>query len=989
MKLSHIYFFFVFFSQLNTLFSQTPPYYHYSSTDGLASSTVFDILQDRNGYLWFATSNGISRFDGHRFKNYGIKEGLNSNVITSIIEGSEGEIYIANYEKGINILKDGNIENYTKKSVQDNFINYIFLEQNILFGYGYQKLYKCKIDKIETILNYTARKDLNNKQIVFNRFCKISDGTFIASTSDGFYKVVNNDFEKIKVEGFPDTDIYCTVETKNGNLIAGSKGKIYIIKNYKVVKVLKTNYPDGKVTAIINDSRGNIWFSIINMGFYVIREGSDEIYDIGIKLKLQKTVVNDFCEDNEGNIWVSTMGKGVFCLNNLFVNNYNDEDGLSSNSVQAIEKDENGRIILGTLNGISILEDGKFGMLEIRGNSFLTDYIYEMKSINNKVYVCSSFPNYKIINRFYKNTEFVLLPAISFGITQDTNYLIGNFGGYIHTYKNISSNINLSEDSKFSVFGAELINNRVNEIFEDSERNLWLGTSLGLCRIKNGEKKYFPESEVLNSPIKAIIQDHNNKVWFAGDKGISYFSKKDSVISSYKNIPGYDFSSSTSLAIDKYGRIWVGNMKGLYILNNNSIKYINNAQGLPSNEVLSLFYDNEKNVMWIGTSSGLSSFDINLYDSYKPPSINILIDNIKAGDSVYIKFDSLVFEPGNNNIHIGYSTFNYSSPSNLKYQYKLKNEWINTDYDFLDFESMNEGLYGISFRAKTQNGEWSQPSFVSFIIKPKFIETTFFYVLIIVFFAGVILFTTKHRINLQRKKNSAKLENAKKIHELEHQALSAMMNPHFIFNSLNSVQYLVNKGRNDEANDYISILAKLIRKNLDTAGNSFINLDEEISRLTLYLQIEKLRFQDKFSYEINTGDEIDIDSVMIPNMILQPFVENSVWYGIMNVGKKGFVKISFSFETINIEANIHRCLVIKITDNGIGLKKSAERNKEDHISKGIKIIQERLQLLSKELELPTPIIIEDLSLRNENSTGTEVIITLPQSLYRNTSEDSV
>ena len=216
-----------------------------------------------------------------------------------------------------------------------------------------------------------------------------------------------------------------------------------------------------------------------------------------------------------------------------------------------------------------------------------------------------------------------------------------------------------------------------------------------------------------------------------------------------------------------------------------------------------------------------------------------------------------------------------------------------------------------------------------------------------------------------------------------------MMNPHFIFNSLNSVQYLVNKGRNEEANDYISILAKLIRKNLDTAGNSFIHLDEEISRLTLYLEIEKLRFQDKFSYEIIAGEGVDIESLMIPNMIIQPFVENAVWYGIMNSGKKGFVKIYFGFENVNIESNTHRCFVIKITDNGIGLKKSAENKKDGHVSKGIKIIEERLQLLSKELDLPVPIIIEDLSLRNENSTGTEVLLTLPQTLYRNISEEQI
>ncbi|HEY5124965.1 MAG TPA: two-component regulator propeller domain-containing protein, partial [Ignavibacteria bacterium] len=797
----------------------------------------------------------------------------------------------------------------------------------------------------------------------------------------------NKDFKKINIGGFRDSEIYCIFESKDGNIFAGSTGKIYRIKNYNVVKVIKTGFEDDKITTIMTDSRGNIWFSILSRGFYVIPAGSDKIFDIGSNLKLQKTVVNDFCEDMEGNIWVSTFGKGVFCLHNFYINNYSEEDGLSNNTVQAIEQDKNGRMILGTLNGINILEDGKYNVLEIGAKINFTDFVREMKLVNDKIYVCSSLPNYDVIKRFYKNSEFVLFQGTSFCMTKDTNYLVGGWQNQIFTNKKITNAMN--EGPYFRVIGDESKNNRINKIFEDYESNLWIGTTLGLCRIKNREKKLFPENEILNSAVKSIIQDNRNKIWFAGEKGIACYNLKDSSVSSFKNISGYDLSLSTSIAVDKYDRIWIGNMNGLYILENNSVKLINMAQGLPSNEVLTLYYENEKNVMWIGTSSGFSSFDIDMFDGYKHQSLNIKIDNVEAGDSIYTKFDDLKFEPGNNDIHIMYSVFSYSSPSNLKYQYKLNNEWINTENDFLDFKSLKEGKYDVSFRAKMRDNEWSEPSNISFIIKPKFIETILFRLLIFMCFAGIVLFTAKYSINLNRKKSAEKIENSKKMFELEHQALSAMMNPHFIFNSLNSVQYLVNKGRNDEANNYIYILAKLIRKNLDIASNSFILLDEEINRLTLYLEIEKLRFQDKFSYEINAGEDVDIDSVMIPNMILQPFVENAVWYGIMNSGKKGFVKISFRFEDVNIESNLHKCLVIKITDNGIGLKKSGENKKEGHISKGIKIIEERLQLLSQELELPQPVIIEDLSLRTINSTGTEVIITLPNTLYKNISEELI
>jgi len=799
--------FFLLFFINNSLFSQTPGYYHYTSNEGLASSMVYSIMQGSDGYMWFATSNGISRFDGHRFKNYGIKEGLNSDDITSMVEGRDGEIYISNYEKGINVLKDGIITNYSKQGNILVRIMFLFLEQNILFGYGSSGLLSFNNGKPEGVLKYLFETDSRDNPIMFNKLDKISDGSYLASTSKGFYRIENTKFKKLNIGGFPDEEIYCMFESKEGNIFAGSTGKIYLINNYNVIKVIKTDFTDDKITNIMTDSRGYVWFSIINRGFYVIRPGSDKIFDIGGKLKLQKAVVNHFCEDNEGNIWVSTFGKGVYCLNNLYINNYSEDDGLSNNNVQVIEKDNYGRILVGTLNGINILDDGKFGIMNSGLKIILTDFIHDIKLINGKVYVCSSFLNYNVIERFYKGTEFILFSGSTVCMTKDTNYLIGSWQNDIYKNKNITNIINTNKESHFTVIGDEFRANRINNIFEDSENNLWIGTTLGICKIKNGTKKLFSDNEILNSTIKSIIEDKGKKLWFAGEKGIASYNLKDSVVTDFKSISGYDISSSTSLAVDNYGRIWIGNKKGLYILDNNSIKFINTSQGLPSNDVLSLYYDKEKNVMWIGTINGFSSFDISMFDGYKHVPLNVKIDNVRAGGSVFTKFDELKFEPVNNNIHIEFNVICFSSRSNIMYQYKLNNnEWLNTENDYLDFSSMKEGKYNISFRAKTQNGEWSTPSDVSFVIKPKFTETILFQLMIILCTIVIFLFAARYRINYSRKKSAAKIENTKKMFELKHQALSAMMNPHFVFNSLNSVQYLVNQGRKDEANDYISIL---------------------------------------------------------------------------------------------------------------------------------------------------------------------------------------
>ncbi|MDP2037411.1 MAG: histidine kinase, partial [Ignavibacteria bacterium] len=398
---------------------------------------------------------------------------------------------------------------------------------------------------------------------------------------------------------------------------------------------------------------------------------------------------------------------------------------------------------------------------------------------------------------------------------------------------------------------------------------------------------------------------------------------------------------------------------------------------------LSLYFDNESNSLYVGTSDGISLLEINAFDSYIHAKLTVKMINIKAGDSVYTNYNNLVFEPEQNHVYIEFKAVSFSSPGSVKYKYKLNtDEWVETEYDFLNFISLKNGEYKLQIMAKSQNSNWGKPYYLTFVINPGFTETVWFKAGFFLLLFSFALWVVLWRMKQKTKKISEQLELNERINSLKHEALSAMMNPHFIFNSLNSVQYLINCQRNEEANDYIATMAKLIRKNLDTAGAGFILLEEEISRLKLYLDLEKLRFQDSFSYEIIIGADVDTAILMIPNMIIQPFVENTLWHGIINSGVKGVVTISFTFEEVDVDSVLSRSLIIKIADNGIGIKEATKNKKADHISKGIQIIEERLRLLSTKMQLPKPIMFEDLSSRNDNSHGTEVIISLPPPLYK-------
>lgn len=990
----NIFFAVLFFFFLTKIYSQTPSYYHYTSSEGLASSTVYDIIQDNDGFMWFATANGISKFDGNHFATFRTKDGLNSNSIISLLEGKKGELYIGNFEKGINLFKNGKIENYCSAiDGKSLVISYLIFdsskknEQKIIAYNGWGAINLIT----ETISGKLKTNVINVFPIYVNKIEKLENGDLLALTTAGLYDFKFESLSKLNIKGLPDTSVFCLANVKDGSYLIGTKGIIYRIKNDTIIDTFRTNFVgDNDVIAILSDKNNNIWFSTRNSGFYMIPNDSEKIIDIGSKLGLQNTLVNKYFEDNESNIWVSTFGKGVYCINNLYLKSYNENDGLHNNNVYSIAKASSGKLLLGTFNGISILENEKFDQVKNNYNKTFSEYIYNIKNVNNEFYVGGSFVKKDTTTVSYEGIKLHMFDGLSFCKLSNGLFLFGGRTNSIKVQNKFNDDQN--QASQVYIFGENRSTNRINQIFEDSEKTLWIGTGLGLCKAavfldKSGKltlkKTFFKSNPILNSKINAIIQDRNNNIWVAGENGIVRYNLKNDSISNYVTIGDQDLSSSTSIVSDKKNRIWIGNMKGLYLVDGNAIKYFNKQTGLPSDEVYSLFYDQEKNQIVIGSSGGITFFDIDLFDRVVSPQLQVKIIGIKAGDSVYTNYNNLVFEPEQRNVSINFKALNFSSSGAVIYQYKLDGtKWKDIHDDFLNFLALKNGKYNLLIRAKSQNGNWSNPAQVSFEVKPRFRETDWFKFLMLLIVALVSSFMVAWQARIQQRKTRKKLKLNQRINDLKHQALSAMMNPHFIFNSLNSVQYLINSNRNEEANDYIAIMAKLIRKNLETAGSGFILLSEEINRLELYLDLEKLRFQERFSYEIITGNDIDSNAVMIPNMILQPFVENALWHGIINSGIKGLLTISFSFENVEIDSEICKSLVIKVTDNGIGIIEARKHKKADHISKGIQIIEERLRLLSEKMELPQPIMIEDLSNQNNNTHGTEVIISLPPPLYQ-------
>jgi LytS/YehU family sensor histidine kinase len=259
---------------------------------------------------------------------------------------------------------------------------------------------------------------------------------------------------------------------------------------------------------------------------------------------------------------------------------------------------------------------------------------------------------------------------------------------------------------------------------------------------------------------------------------------------------------------------------------------------------------------------------------------------------------------------------------------------------------------------------------ITVIIAPPWWQTWWAYSAYALCFAASVVLLSK----AQQRRLIKKERERNKLLELEMQALRAQMNPHFIFNCLSSINSFILKNKTEEASKYLTKFSRLIRMVLNNSKEAFISLEDELETLRLYLDMEKLRFKNSFDYGFNFKNAVEVENILIPPLLLQPFAENAIWHGLMHLpdrqaGKQetGFLNFDFSAE--------EKFLTCIITDNGVGREqaellksKSAEKQK----SMGLKITTERLSLLNDSSNQQTFFTIEDLTDENENAIGTRV-----------------
>jgi len=416
----------------------------------------------------------------------------------------------------------------------------------------------------------------------------------------------------------------------------------------------------------------------------------------------------------------------------------------------------------------------------------------------------------------------------------------------------------------------------------------------------------------------------------------------------------------------------MGMLNGIsaFSIEDNSVKQFSYADGLPSAVVTSLrrgsYYDAAENLFYFGAGQYLISFTPDVGRSTKPlPRFSIEIAGIED-----ISPGRISLPYTQNSIELRFNAINFNDPEESRFAYRLLNQkdssWSEINTRNLLLGQLSPGYHSIQVKLYSVNNHWPpQVKTINIAVQPPFWKTNWFLAAFVLLVAATIYFLYRYRIG--QVKQRANLD--KLLAQTEMKALHSQMNPHFIFNCLNSIREMILNNENNQASLYLSKFARLIRITLDHSSKAFITLDETIDYLQRYLEMERIR-TNKFVYSIEVDEQLDADEILLPPNMIQPFMENAIWHGAIP-DKEMQLWIRFEKK----EAGV----VCIVEDNGIGIDASV-KNKTfpiNHHSVGIANTQQRIKVLNEKYNLECSLQIQDRSVTSTNETGTIVTIYLP------------
>ena len=987
---------------INTAFAQNIPSRNITLNDGLPSNGIKCFFKDSRGLMWIGTEAGLCCFDGSTYKIFNETNGLKYSEVWAIAEDKDHNLWLSLYGNGLAKFDGKKFTYYDKK---DGLIN------NGIRKIVYSKKHNCLIIGTENGLSlfdgkhfksFIQKTNLNHFQIV--GITEIENKTLVTASFDNVYSIhFDTKIQKASLKfEFKPPPTYSTF-IFNGNYYSGA-GE-FNIRDLKSNK--EKSYPCPVLWDYAIDDTNTIYsaaWNVTDPNGGLFQFSNNQLTDITQRANITSTGLWSLYYDKQTKqLWVGSIDKGIYIVDlsqqkKTFGPAY---FGLKNLEIQCLFNDSNDNKWIGARDNIIILHN------DLSYIKFNSTQLWKKIDTYFQYYGKSPFNN-DFINRYRNRNSFTCFNIVSdkqgyiwatttFGIfCFDKNYTLRYFnftdGGTITfdikdqllfgaMYSSMYVNPN-----KFDKLNSKILSIKdkntptdITKTIKDANKIWYASYSSGVFVYENSTfyslnlHKQFDEK-----CIKDIIINDKGEVVIGTNSGRVYICKwgnhKLQILHIYKPIKDL-YGTSISFIEQSNGCYFIGTNKGINVMKDHKfIKLINQSEGVNDVQFNDCSKDKKGN-LYIATNNGLLFLNVKQLLAKEIAPTSITITNIKVNGTNYRNNTSdyiwgsyipskLKLEYDQNDVELIFNNYNLRNASKNLYRYKiigLSNSW--SEYDSstkIQLRGIPNGKFQLLIAGKnTGTGTVFQTKTLTIIITPPFWKTWWFSISCILITLALGFISYKKRIQYIAIQEQAKSEVQRRLSETKMEALQSQMNPHFIFNAMNSIQNFIIKNNVDEALRYLSEFSKLIRQTLDNSSQPQITLEKEIHYLKTYIQLENMRFKEAIAFQLNLPEELDTYAIEIPPMLLQPFIENVFVHAFDSNSKNPTLEITFQVKDT--------LLLCEIKDNGKGI--SIENLNLLHASKGITLVKERLGLLQHNA-------IEPITISSIPNQGTTIILKL-------------
>lgn len=940
-------------------FGQNPYTISIDKSSGLPSNSVYDIFQDKQGFMWFATGKGLCRYDGNNFKLF-TADCQTSKSGSCIKEDALGRIWYANFDGFLYYIEKGVLKALPQKTSLGYFRFGILQNDLFLIQPNAVVVYDLKTLKIK------KKHELLEKQV---RFCYATSSHFYV-LGDSLYEFANaNTLKKYTLPPtFYEDIIGPILNNYNKKLIINSKSNLayYTFENGTFSKC-KLNNPATFIQNIsITDA--DVWTCTPN-----------GIFKNNFKTKANTTYFTDqnissVFKDKNNSYWISTLNKGVLFVES-FANNF---IALHPSPISlTLGKEE---VFIGAEKDL---------IYSLNSKTFQTQKIFETESNHT-------------VNQIYADTvnSNLFFTSFKFKILDKKNKITNEYPLAIKEIKKVDNKyFSFAASGALGIFYVDKnIKSKWDYLFEKNKTTSSSGfNQVALTTNTNGKStEYNSITNTLyyatNNGLTAITPDGRIRELKYKNKSL-YLVKiqkyKDQIIGLSTSEKLYAINSNDEIALlelpdfinkEKFNRFFIL-QQYCYLFASSGI-YEYNLETKNTQKIMSLSNDIDatdvvvkNNQLLFATSKGIVIKDRRKIGYFPQPKL--IINEIQINGKRMEINELRELKPTENDIAINFSTLSFVPNEKYSISYKINDAgWKKLDANEknLKLSSLSAGTYIIHLVINQHNAKIDLQTIQFEILKPIWLNP---FVLTGLGILLVVLVSSFYKIQIRKleKGNQLLLEKVnleKKLNQSKLKAIKSQMNPHFFYNALNTIQSFILSNDKKQAVTYLSKFSNLTRTILEMSEKELISITEEAKTLSLYLDIEQARFEEDFSYKITIDPAIDAENIKIPTLLLQPYVENALKHGLLHKQGKKTVSIRFQKEPEHIN--------ISIDDNGIGRQKSAELNaikNKNHNSFATEAIENRVNLLNQYNQKNISIHYYDKTNLSNHPIGTTVVFEIP------------